>query len=226
VVYRKYADAYSDVLADYAVELGKQFAVVFPSSNAFGFPDIHPYPADRPLPERLIAFNAQSRAERSDRDAVHFFLQDGKFESVWTYPARGLSRIRDSFAVLGPDFSMYSDWPLVVQQFNKFRNHWCMALWQAEGISVIPTVTWSNKASYSWCFEGLPKHSTVAVASVGCGKNPVNKIMFLQGFNAMMEALQPERIVYYGRLFSSLPIEKISYHPTSWVQFKKDGKKN
>jgi Domain of unknown function (DUF4417) len=45
------------------------------------------------------------------RAAVHFFLDNYRFETVWTRPKRGLSRIRSVGAALAPDFSLWRDMP-------------------------------------------------------------------------------------------------------------------
>ena len=41
---------------------------------------------------------------------------------------------------------------------------------------------------------------TVAVSSVGCMNGKKKKELFLSGYNAMIERLHPESIIFYGKM--------------------------
>ena len=69
---------------------------------------------------------------------------------------------------------------------------------QEMGINVIPTISWSTPDSFEWCFDGEPEESTVAVSSVGCMNSLSKKKLFLSGYNAMIDKLHPETIIFYG----------------------------
>lgn len=99
-----------------------------------------------------------------------------------------------------PDFSLYTDFPKAIQIYNHYRKHWIGAFLQSWGISVIPTIAWSDKESFKWCFDGTPKDSIVAVSSVGTQKAKDTKKMFLQGWEAMIENLHPKKIIFYGNV--------------------------
>ena len=73
--------------------------------------------------------------------------------------------------------------PKAIQLFNVFRNRWVGAYWQSKGITVIPTVSWSDTASYEFCFDGIENGSIVAVGMIGCKRN---KTAFMRGFDAMV----------------------------------------
>lgn len=68
------------------------------------------------------------------------------------------------------------------------------------GIDVIPTISWSNKESFEWCFDGEPEGSTVAISSVGCMKNKEANKLFVGGYKEMVKRLQPETIIFYGQI--------------------------
>lgn len=65
---------------------------------------------------------------------------------------------------------------------------------------MIPTICWSDEKSFEWCFDGEPIGGTVAVSSVGTQKNKIAKELFLKGYKEMIERLQPETIIFYGRV--------------------------
>lgn len=69
---------------------------------------------------------------------------------------------------------------------------------QEIGCRVYPTILWSDKSSYDFCFDGEPRHATVCVSSVGTQKYSETKRLFLSGYEKMMEVLEPETILFYG----------------------------
>ena len=67
-------------------------------------------------------------------------------------------------------------------------------------MNVIPTISWSTPDSFEWCFDGEPKGGAVAVSSVGATNSREKKALFLAGYNAMIERLRPEAILFYGKV--------------------------
>lgn len=217
--YQTFPDIPIPTLASWDGSVGKHHSITFPSSNEWGFPDLVPYKAWYGLPTGLVAYNDMGKAALPEGSATHFFLQDNKFESVWTFPKRSIARIKQATdLVIGPDFSQFIDYPLVVQQYNKYRNHWVTALWQAEGIRVIPNVCWSDYASFEWAFVGVPEHSVVAVGTAGCARNPVLREAFMIGYRAMLDTLYPTDVIVYGREIRGMKVHGINLHTfqTTW----------
>lgn len=148
----------------------------------------------------FIGFHS-AKAERSKSEkAVHFYLDDYRFERVWRYPEQYIDLLRQFSCVLSPDFSLFADYPTAIQIYNHYRKHWVAAYWQAQGINVIPTICWSGESSFDCCFDGEPVGATVAVSSVGTLNNANTRAAFMAGYNEMMERLKPEKIIFYGNI--------------------------
>lgn len=148
----------------------------------------------------FIGFNyAASTKERAEK-GVHFFLDDYQFERVWNNAEKYLAMLSDFKYVMTPDFSTYTDYPKAIQIYNHYRKHWIGAYYQENGISVIPTISWSTPDSYEWCFDGEPIGGTVAVSSVGTQKSKKAKELFILGYKEMVRRLQPETIIFYGNV--------------------------
>lgn len=64
----------------------------------------------------------------------------------------------------------------------------------------IPTISWSDKESYAWCFDGEPEGGVVAVSSVGTQLNKDAGRLFLDGYREMIHRLQPSKIIMYGNI--------------------------
>ena len=147
----------------------------------------------------FVGFNyARGKVSNPEEKAVHFFLDDYQFNVLWSNIDRYVDKLSRFRYVLTPDFSMYTDFPKAIQIYNHYRKHWCGAYLQEYECKVIPTISWSTPDSYEWCFDGEPEGGTVAVSSVGCMNGIGKKHLFLSGYNAMIERLHPESIIFYG----------------------------
>ena len=151
------------------------------------------------IPTDLIMYGTDVRRSyaKTKGKTVHFFLDDYKFEPLWNKPMKTLQPIINIGSALSPDFSLYRDYPKALQIYNTYRNRWLGRFWQHHGVNVIPTVGWSDKSSFDFCFEGVPKHNPVAVGTVGVN-NKEAKYIFEQGYEKMCEVLEPSSIIVYG----------------------------
>lgn len=148
----------------------------------------------------FIGFNYARNAKNTESKAVHFFLDDYQFIRVWNDPDRYIDMLGRFKYVLTPDFSLYTDFPRALQIYNHYRKHWLGKYWQMNGINVIPTICWSDRESFEWCFDGEPTQSVVAVSSVGTQNSKEKKEKFLEGYNEMVKRLQPTQIIFYGNV--------------------------
>ena len=98
------------------------------------------------------------------------------------------------------DFSTYTDMPLAMQIYNHYRKHWLAAYWQLHGMTVYPTISWSDERSYDWCLDGEPVGGIVAVSSVGTQQSKESKRLFLRGYEEMMKRLNPSWVIFYGKV--------------------------
>jgi len=163
-------------------------------SNAFEFPLLK---ATHYKPASAIPFNAAKRTRQVNR-WLHFYIYDYFFECVWNKPARYLSLFKKFPGVITPDFSLYRNLPLAMQIWNTYRNR-ALAYWlQSKGIKTITNVSWSDKRTYDFAFEGLEKGGTYAVCSNGAIQDKISRYFFVKGLERMVEALEPETIVNYS----------------------------
>ena len=172
------------------------------------------------IPDWLVAYRARVRSPKFDfsRAAVHFFLDDYRFETVWARPLRALEHLSKYRTLLTPDFSLYADWPPVMQQWNVYRSRWCGRYWQELGYQVIPTVSWSTPESFTFCFAGLPRNSLVAVSALGVSMDePMRRERFMAGFHEMTERVAPSEVLAYGRLpAEAYGLAPIITYPARW----------
>jgi hypothetical protein len=167
------------------------------------------------IPDTLAAWNnPSSRAYAAGIGAVHFFLDDYRFEAVWNKPARSFQRLKEVGAALTPDFSVWPEMPEAIQRWQVYRSRWCGAYWQHYGLTVIPTVSWAGPETYDFAFEGLPKQSILAVGSVGV-RSADAKQTFEHGLNELVGRTEPKLIISYGKLPCQVSVQVREY-PTVW----------
>ena len=148
-------------------------------------------------PDHLIGFN-YAKTSADIGAGVHFFVDDYQFERCWNEPQRYLETLKGFDCVLTPDFSLYLDMPLPMQQWNVYRSralgHW----WQRNGLTVIPTISWAMPESYRFAFAGLERGGTYAVSTIGVKGDETSLRIWREGMEAAMRILKPRRILQYG----------------------------
>lgn len=185
---------------------------LYASSNRWGIPDL---PKATTVPTRLIAYNDRRAVEHPQPgDAVHFFLDDYRFETMWTKPQRGLSRVMRAGVALTPDFSLWREMPLAMQLWQVYRSRWCGCWMHSNSVEVIPTVSWSTPDSFDFAFAGIPYHSVVAVSSVGIRGSDAKKA-YLRGVEEMVDRITPAMVLVYGR-----PLGENQFDPEGFRYFK------
>lgn len=177
--------------ADYGVGAGE-----------YNFPKMLPVHIDNLENIPLQGFNFALTEKHPQNKGVHFFLHDYQFERVWKYPDRYVEVLKKFAYVLSPDFSPYGNTPKAIRIFNVYRNRWCGRYWQDQGIKVIPTITWGDFTDIEWYLEGVPKHSTIAISTMGEGRWG-NYASLYTNWNLLLDILQPETILLYGKDLSS-----------------------
>lgn len=151
-------------------------------------------------PKGMVGFNYAKTAGAEDKRgrACHFFIDDYQFERVWTSPSRYLDALKGFTCVLTPDFSLYMDMPDAMQRWNRYRSQALGLWWQRQGLRVVPTLSWAQRESYAFCFDGVPRRSTVAVSTVGVKGDPEALSVWVDGMREAMRVLSPRRVLLYG----------------------------
>lgn len=144
------------------------------------------------VPDMLVPF----RQIPKKNQAVHFFIDDYRFECIWNRPYVYADRYRGR-KLLSPDYSVYTNYPIMVQRWNVYRSRWLGAYFQSQDIPVIPSVTWGNETSFDFCFGGIERGGIVAISTRGSYRF---KKEFSRGFDEMLSQVSPSHIMCAGDL--------------------------
>lgn len=162
----------------------------------------------------LISFTDIRQDDKTNfYKTVHFFTYDWLFDKVYEKAAESAEKLRQYYALLSPDFSVFTDMPKALQIYSVFKNRWCGAYWQSLGLRVVPTISWGDESSFDFCFDGVEEGSTVAVCTYyreNCEEE------FMLGYNRMMEVIKPQAVLCYDEPFPSMKGNIKSFLPTTY----------
>lgn len=164
---------------------------------------------------QLISFaNAKyNDTEANKSKGLHFFVDDYRFISAYTNPEKQLEKISQYRFTFTPDYSTYSNMNYWRQLESIAHSRWCGAFWQDQGLTVIPTISWSTPVSFDFCFDAIENGCIVAIGMIGCKRS---KKEFMTGYNEMLKRINPEAIICLGEPFSEMKgnIIKVDYQST------------
>lgn len=181
----------------------------FSTQNKLGIPMIINQNIDISDTDLISVSNIKANDLKNWNKAVHFFVDDYRFEKYYSYPEKYIKWLNQYAYVLSPDFSLYAEMPVWRQIESVCKNRWYGAYWQSKGIKVIPTVSWGLSNTFDFCFEGIEKNSIVAIGMIGC---KTSKARFMNGYNEMLKRLEPETILCYGTPFSEMKGKLIKFN--------------
>ena len=173
----------------------------FKGVGKYGMPLIKRQNIDLDKIELLAFTKTKHNDEENQNKTIHFFTYDWNFQSVYEKPEGSLEKLDQYYALLTPEFSTYKDMPLARQIDSIFKNRWCGAFWQKQGMIVIPTISWGSIPCLEFCVDGIEKGSVVAVSTY---TREDNRDDFMLGYNKMLEIIEPSAIICYGTPFPEM----------------------
>lgn len=172
----------------------------YAGNNKYGIPDMEKQEFDN-VDFKFIGVDRISNKRKDADKTIHFFLDDDKLEKFYKRAEHYIKKLAGHYAVLTPDFSLYTDMPIVEQMWSVYKNRWCGAYWQSYGLKVIPTICWSKEESFDFCFLGVPQGSIVAISTLGAKKA---KVDFMKGYDYMIDKINPSLILCYDKPFDEM----------------------
>lgn len=169
----------------------------FDGARAEGFYQMPIIEAQNAEPDELISFNYVLSTKKR-RCGVHFYIDDYQFERIWNSPQQYMDKLREFDCVFTPDFSLYMDMPMPMKIWNVYRSRLIGQMMQDVGITVIPTLSWAEKETYTFCFDGIQQGGTVSVSTIGVKLDDENKQMWYNGMTEALKRIRPKRVLVYG----------------------------
>lgn len=170
---------------------------IIDEENIEGFYDMPIIKNDNYVPSDLIGFNYAKTSKEKDV-GIHFYLDDYQFERLWNKPEDYIEILEEYECILSPDFSLYMDMPMAMKIWNVYRSRLIGQYYQKQGIKVIPTISWAEKETFQFCFDGIPKGSIVSISTIGVKKDKEAMKIWQDGVAEMIRRIAPSTILVYG----------------------------
>lgn len=152
---------------------------------------------DNYIPKELIGFNYAKTSKNKDV-GIHFYIDDYQFERIWTSPERYAEILSEYDCMVTPDFSLYLDMPRAMKIWNVYRARLIGQIMQDYGIKVIPNVSWAEKETFDFCFDGIEKEGVVCISTIGVKRDENALAIWKAGVTEMIKRLTPKTILVYG----------------------------
>lgn len=169
-------------------------------------------------PLRMITYEEALKSDDYEATVV-FYKDDYKFDGIksgiWAEPKKCI-RVLSKFkgGVITPDFAMNQDLPEPWKIFNVYRKQVFGFYFVKNGLKVCNNVRWGTEETWRYCFDGIDRGSMVAISTLGCLKNPVNRRRYAEGLDQMVQRLEPPIILVYG----SCPEDIFEKHKRTGIQ--------
>lgn len=154
----------------------------FPNDNYYGFPELSCFSKSVDSVE-WFSFSDRASVSLYSSSGIHFYIDDYCFDSLWNQPSRYLDHLRLFKCVIQPDFSLYYNFPIALQIFNKYRNHWLACYLSFYGVSVIPNINVSTPECWDWSFLGYPLHSIVSFSDIGSYRSKSDRSILMAAYD-------------------------------------------
>ena len=129
--------------------------------------------------------------------APHFYVTDDRIKRFFGDPFVTEKRLSQFKVSIGMDFSMTCEMGRPQKIYSSFLNKLWAAWLQSRGHKVIPNISFPNEYWENYWLEGWPKHSIVAVSSVGV-KTHGYPDGWLKGMERIQKELEQLHILRYG----------------------------
>lgn len=149
------------------------------------------------IPKDIIGFN-YAKTSKEKNIGIHFYLDDYQFERLWNKPEDYINILEQYDCIFSPDFSLYMDMPMAMKIWNIYRSRLIGQYYQNKGIKVIPTLSWAEKETFGFCFDGIPQGSIVSISTIGVKKNKEALKIWKNGVDELIKRIKPSTILIYG----------------------------
>ena len=112
--------------------------------------------------------------------------------------------------------------------WNIYRSRQIGAYYQSKGITVIPTISWAEKETFSFCFKGIEQGSVVAVSTIGVKESEKAYNIWRDGMDEMIKQIKPSVILVYGGKvnYNYGKIKVVYFDNKNTERIKKSNEKN
>lgn len=152
---------------------------------------------------------------------ICFFEPDETFERVRRNPQRYLNFFKRTAGIIGLDFSVHSDMPVIKQKAQMNDNLSLTYYYGSHGIPIIPNIRCGIDELIPEYLSAIPKHSIIAIGTHGFVKQNPQRYEWFCFLEKIIVELKPKKIIVYGtlpgKIFDDLKMKSDFIFYDSWI---------
>lgn len=159
-------------------------------------------------PEKIMPFDKALHYHGDlSRIYVCFYARDLVFERVRRNPKRYQDFFKRCAGLIGFDFSIHSDMPLVKQKAQMNDNLSLTYYYGKQGNRIIPNIRYGIDETADEFLLAIPKRSFIAIGTHGFIKAKAQKSEWYCFLEKIIDVLEPAGIIVYGKLSGNIFVE-------------------
>lgn len=186
------------------------------------YPVIRPDMISSEVPKKILPFSkAISYQGDLSETFICFYSPDKTFERVRRNPRRYLGFFKRTAGIIGFDFSIHSDMPIVKQK-NQMNDNLSLSYYYGNnGVPLIPNIRCGDDELLDEFLTAVPKRSLIAIGTHGFCKEIREKCEWYCFIEKIIDELDPSAIIVYGtlngKLFEPLKKRATFIYFDSWI---------
>ena len=186
------------------------------------YPIIENYMISKKIPEKIMPFE-KAITYKGDLSETFIctFCKDSTFNRIKTNPQKYINFFKKTAGIIGFDFSIHSDMPIIKQKSQMNDNLSLTYFYGKNNIPIIPNLRCGDDELQKEFFMAIPTNSIVAVGTHGFIKEVYQKYEWLCFLNDVISDLAPKEIIVYGNLrgkiFDDIKSKSNFHFYTPWI---------
>lgn len=175
------------------------------------FTETEEYPILRPdmitteLPVKIMPFHKAITFQGDLSDTfICSYSPDQTFERIRRQPAKYLKFFKRTAGLIGFDFSIHTDMPIIKQKAQIYDNLALTYYFGNNGIPIIPNLRCGVDELLPEFLSAIPHHSKIAVGTHGFIKETREKLEWYYFLDQAISKLEPTDVIVYGTLRGKL----------------------
>ncbi|MGE4341596.1 MAG: DUF4417 domain-containing protein [Bacilli bacterium] len=164
------------------------------------YPKIEEWMVPKILPQKVIPFDKIKEVGDLSNYFVCFYCSDESFLKILRNPKKYLNMLRKPLEIIGFDFSVYTDMPLLKQKSQIFNNLSLSYFMGKNGIPIIPNIRYGVDRTRMDFLKAIPSNSLIAFGTYGFIKTIEEQKVWFDTIHKVIDTIHPSGVIVYGTL--------------------------
>jgi hypothetical protein len=176
-------------------------AFLIEESNWVGqeeYPKIEDWMVPVNLPQKMIPFDRIKEINHTSEYFVCFYCKDESFTKIQKNPKRYVNMLRKFAGIIGFDYSIYTDMPIIKQKSQMFVDVSLSYYFGKNGIPIIPNIRYGVEDTQEEFLKAIPHNTLIAFGTYGFIKTIQEQQVWFDALHKVITQLNPNGIVVYG----------------------------